>query len=110
MAVVQRFSLSSSSTEHVCLLTASGELDLASSPSLVVTGREALRRGSTRVVVNLSDVSFMDSTGLAALINLHRSVERAGGRLTVVCPDGPVRQLFAISGTERLLGVQAVEA
>ena len=48
----------------------------------------------------------MDSSGLAGLINVQRSVERAGGRLIVVCPDGPVRRLFAISGTETLLGVE----
>jgi anti-anti-sigma factor len=105
-AVVQRFSITSSCTEHLSLLDVRGELDIVASPSLVVAGRAALRRGAPRLVVNLSDVTFMDSTGLAALINLQRSVGRAGGRMTVVCPDGPVRRLFATSGTETLLGLQ----
>jgi anti-sigma B factor antagonist len=77
------------------------------SPKLVVAGREALRRGDTRISINLTGVTFMDSSGLAALINLHRSVERVGGRLTVVCPDGPVRRLFAVSGTEAMFGLGA---
>jgi anti-anti-sigma factor len=58
------------------------------------------------MAVNLSSAEFMDSSGLAGLINVQRSVERAGGRLIVVCPEGPVRQLFANSATEALLGVR----
>src|SRR3954454_17670390 len=101
--MVQRFTLEQASTPSgTRLLTVSGEIDLVTSPKLVVAGREALWRGDTRIIVNLTNATFMDSTGLAALINLHRSAARAGGCLTVVCPDGPVRRLFAISGTEAM--------
>ena len=108
--MVQPFELEhASSPSGTCLLTLSGEVDLLTSPKLVVAGREALRRGDTRISVNLTEVTFMDSSGLAALINLHRSVERARGRLTVVCPDdGPVRRLFAVSGTEAMFGLDAL--
>ena len=107
--MVQPFELErASSPSGICLLTVSGEIDLMTSPKLVVAGREALRRGDTRITVNLTDVTFMDSSRLAALINLHRSAERAHGGLTVVCPDaGPVRRLFAVSGTEAMFGLGA---
>jgi anti-sigma B factor antagonist len=84
-----------------------GEIDLVTSPKLVVAGREALREGATSVTVDLCAVTFMDSSGLAALINLHRAVERGGGRLDVTCPEGPVRRVFELSATEALLGVSA---
>jgi anti-sigma B factor antagonist len=103
--MVQRFSLESAQTETTCVLTVTGELDIVSSPKLIVAAREALRSGVRAVSVNLSAVTFMDSTGLAALINIQRAVERARGRLIVVCLEGPVRKLFAVSGTEALLGV-----
>ena len=107
--MVQTFALErATSPSGTCLLTLAGELDIVTSPKLVIAGREALRSGATRISVNLTDVSFMDSGGLAALINLHRSAERANGRLTVVCPDGPVRRLFAISGTEAMFGLESV--
>jgi anti-anti-sigma factor len=48
----------------------------------------------------------MDSSGLAALINLHRAVGRLGGELSVTCPGGAVRRVFQISATEALLGVR----
>lgn len=109
--MVQPFALErATSPTGTCLLTVSGELDIVTSPKLVIAGREALRAGATRISVNLTEASFMDSGGLAALINLHRSAERANGRLTVVCPDGPVRRLFAISGTEALFGLAATAA
>jgi anti-sigma B factor antagonist len=104
--MVQQFSLESSCSKTRCLISVSGDLDITTSPKLVVACREALRGGASTIAVNLSSVGFMDSSGLAGLINVHRSVERAGGRLIVVCPDGPVRRLFAISGTEALLGVE----
>src|SRR3954453_14152671 len=104
--MVQQFSLESCCNETRCLISVSGDLDISTSPKLVVACREALRGGALTVAVNLSGVGFMDSSGLAGLINVHRSVERAGGRLIVVCPGGPVRHLFAISGTETLLGVE----
>src|SRR3954447_16517077 len=66
----------------------------------------AHRDGVRALSINLSAVTFMDSTGLAALINIQRSVERARGRLVVVPPDARVRRLFAISGTDSLLGVE----
>jgi anti-sigma B factor antagonist len=104
--MVQPFALErATSPSGTCLLTVTGELDIVTSPKLVVAGREALRSGASRISVNLTDVTFMDSGGLAALINLHRSAERAHGRLTVVCPDGAVRRLFAISGTEAMFGL-----
>src|SRR3954469_15030459 len=108
--MVQRFSIECAQTETTCLLTLSGEIDIVSSPQLITAARQALRYGVHAVSINLSAVTFMDSTGLAALINIQRSVERARGRFVVVCPDGPVRKLFAISGTEYLLGVEPAAA
>jgi len=104
--MVQRFSLESACSETRCLVVATGELDIASSPKLVIACREALRGGARTIAVNLSDLSLMDSSGLAALINVQRSAQRAGAQLIVVCPAGPVRQMFVVSGTEALLGLQ----
>jgi len=104
--VVQRFSLERGRIDDgACVLALGGEIDLATSPKLVVAGREALRAGATSLHVDLTDVSFMDSSGLAALINLYRAVGRRGGELSVTCPDGAVRRVFQISATEALLGV-----
>jgi len=104
--MVQQFSLESFSSTTRSLLTVTGGLDITSSHKVIVACREALRGGALTIAVNLSDLEFMDSSGLAALINVQRSAERAGAQLIVVCPEGPVRRLFALSATETLLGLQ----
>lgn len=109
--MVQPFALEQASTPGgACRLTVSGEIDLLTSPKLVVAGREALWRGDIRITVDLSEVTFMDSSGLAALLNLHRSVGRASGHLTVICPDGPVRRMFGVTGTEAMFGLDRTRA
>jgi anti-sigma B factor antagonist len=87
---------------HRLLLAPRGEIDLAS----VATLRSALEHGSAagvaEVWLDLSDVEFMDSTGLTALLEAHRN---GVARLTLICPPGPVRRLLDIAGFDRVLPI-----
>jgi anti-sigma B factor antagonist len=61
--------------------------------------------GATLVVVDLTETTFIDSTGLGVLI---RGVERAqteGGRLTVVCTDPNMRKVFEVTGLNRVFPI-----
>jgi anti-anti-sigma factor len=49
------------------------------------------------LVVDLSSVDFMDSTGLALLMNAHRRVRRRGQGFAIVCPGGPIARVFEIA-------------
>lgn len=73
-----------------------GEVELHSAPQL----REELHRvctGGACVVVDLTGVSFIDSTGLGVLIGgLKRA--RESGSLSIVCPQSRVRRVFEITG------------
>ena len=80
----------------VCFALA-GEVDIGTAPQIPVQIREALRHGAHKVCIDLSAVSFIDSTGLAALLNCQRSVARANGRLTLVHSGGEVERLFGLS-------------
>lgn len=79
-----------------CLLTAVGEIDLASAPDLEVHLRKCVEEGP--VVVDLSNVSFIDSTGLRVLLTAHEAASAHGHRLGLVAVDGPVTKLFGITG------------
>jgi anti-anti-sigma factor len=74
-----------------------GEIDL----SVVEALRSALH-GSLRmddlIVLNLHDVSFMDSTGLHLLVELKREVGASGGDLLLTSVSAAVERLFEISG------------
>jgi len=79
----------------------SGELDLAEAEKLVEAARDA--DGAGGVVLDLSDLAFVDSSGVRRCCPLRSSAATAGNRspsraLTVV-----VEQVFRISGIEALL-------
>jgi anti-sigma B factor antagonist len=65
-----------------------GELDITSVGDLRAAMSKALREGAGAVVVDLSQVTFIDSSGLGALVELHSRLRRRGRRLAVVAPGG----------------------
>jgi anti-anti-sigma factor len=88
-----------------------GELDFSSALTL----DDELRRadsGSVKVLVlDLSGLRFMDSTGLAVIANASRRMRRGSRRLVVACPTGGVRRIFQLTGMlERLEVVDDVSA
>ena len=88
------------------VLSAAGELDLASAPRLAVRVREIVRSGATTICIDLSDVEFIDSAGLAVLINAQRALARVEGRLLIVAPpEGRVSRLLDLCGVRAALDV-----
>lgn len=88
-------------------LTVSGELDMATAPELREHLAAALDSGVKRIVVDLRDVTFMDSIGLAAVLHA-RSRLLAGGRLAlVVAPDSYAQLMLEIAGMPRALAIFA---
>ena len=79
------------------LLTVDGELDIATAPRMISALNEAFADLERPLVVDLSSVGFMDSTGLALLINAYRRVKRRGHGFAIVCPGGPIARVFEIA-------------
>jgi len=87
------------------VLTVEGELDIATAPTLKESLTAALDSGATRIVVDLSGVTFMDSVSLAAILHARRRLS-GGGRLVCVTPAGSyIRLIFEIAGGVTLLHV-----
>ena len=92
----------------VSVIEAHGELDLSTAPELAARLDAARRHGvAPRVVVDLTDLEFCDSTGLRALLGAATEVRRAGGRLVVVPGAGAVLRLLSITGAEEWLDIQS---
>jgi len=83
-----------------------GELDMATAPALGRALSDAIRGADTRVVVDLSGVTFVDSTGLAVLLNAARRATRAGLSLRVACPSGAARHAIAVARLDETLNVR----
>ena len=86
------------------LIVASGELDVQSLPDLRARLAEAVDGGATRVVVDLAEVSFIDSLSLSALVGTRRKLGDAG-RLAVVAVHDYVKLILQASGLEQVLDV-----
>jgi anti-sigma B factor antagonist len=81
------------------LWVVAGEIDMATKPRLAAVV-EAIPEADGPLVVDLTDVTFMDSTGLAVLLRIDRAAREAGRRLAIACPEGPARLVLAVSGVE----------
>ncbi|MHB8146284.1 MAG: STAS domain-containing protein [Vulcanimicrobiaceae bacterium] len=82
-----------------------GSLDLATSPSVRAALTQAAANGKHEIVVDLTQVEFLDSTGLGALIGAHRRAIESGGTLRLVVSEGPILRLLNITGLIRVLPV-----
>jgi anti-sigma B factor antagonist len=79
------------------LLAVEGEIDIATAPRMIAALNGVLAEIATPLVVDLSRVVFMDSTGLALLINARRRVVRRRQGFAIVCPRGPIARVFEIA-------------
>jgi anti-anti-sigma factor len=80
-----------------------GEIDVASIPRLTAALDDAIRDSEGAFVVDLCDLEFLDSSGLSALLRARALLGRDDRALAVICPPGPVRRLFEMTGVTDLL-------
>jgi anti-anti-sigma factor len=87
--------------DRVSEIALAGELDLAARGRLDTALRAALDFGPTdTLVVDMTAVTFADSSTLHWLTEVKRHCDAAGARLAVATGQGPVRDLLAIAGIE----------
>ncbi len=87
-----------------CLVTLTGELDAHDAPRLRELFARALADASDgRLLLDLTQVSFLDSTALGCIVGLLRRSREAGGELDVVLPCSDALRIFEITGLDRIL-------
>ena len=85
--------------QQAAVLNVCGEIDLESAPLLRELLQPALEHGSGPLVIDLSEVTFMDSTGVHVLIDTHRRLGPQNRRLAIACREhGQVHRLLALVG------------
>ena len=95
------------------VLSVSGEIDLHTAPGLraaLEPAVQAAREQGTAVVVDLSAVSFLDSTGLGELVGAHKALAESGERLHVVAVGDRVPRLLGLTGLTEVLAVHGSRA
>ncbi|MFB2556978.1 STAS domain-containing protein [Herbiconiux liangxiaofengii] len=89
--------------DGIAVIRGDGRLNMVSGPALRETVLRAVDGGNTRVVVELSRIPFMDSSGLGALISCLKSTREKGGDLRIVAPSAQVSMVLKLSNVDTIL-------
>jgi anti-sigma B factor antagonist len=85
----------------VAILVVGGEVDFEVSPQLKARIMRAIKSGKRRLILDLTDVTFIDSTAIGVLAGaIERLDETGGGSLSIVCAHEKVIQIFEITGLD----------
>ncbi len=82
-----------------------GDIDLSRSPVLRASMKDALEAKPRRLVIELSGVSYMDSSGVATLVEAMQLSRKAGVGLVLCCLTERVRSIFEIARLEQVFTI-----
>jgi len=108
--VVPHFELSEESAGGAHVICVRGEIHLTTAPRFAEHLTAAIESGKTALVVDMSGVEFIDSTGLSVLLNGLRLVGQRQGRLALVCTNPTVLRLFQITNLDSTFDICADRA
>jgi anti-sigma B factor antagonist len=92
----------------LAIVAMGGELDYEASPQLRARLVGAIKAGGRRLVLDLSDVTFIDSTAIGVLAGtVARLDEAGGGSLAVVSTNDKVLQIFEITGLDSVISLHS---
>jgi anti-sigma B factor antagonist len=84
-----------------------GEIDLFTAPDLKTTLVAAIDAGKSRIVVDLTETTFLDSTALGVLIGAVKRLRARDGALTLVNTDANIAKTFEITGLDQIFTISA---
>ena len=99
---MRRFRVDENGVSHAPGVAVYGEVDLAVAAQLESALEDAILESVGAFVIDLSDLDFIESTGLQVLLRARGLLGREDRSLAVVCPHGPVRRVFELSGLSEL--------
>jgi anti-anti-sigma factor len=107
-ALKPRFSFDVTRTPSATLVKLCGELDVVCADAFRRKFTDVTEAEPERVVIDLRDLTFLDSTGLALLLRVNEMAQDLGFALSVVSADGdPVGKILRMTGTNAILPLVA---
>lgn len=96
-------------TDGAVLLRLAGRLDAKNAQALVTRCNELYENGTTRIVLNLSGISFVASSGIGSLLALTERFQDAGGGVRLVAVSDAVRSVVDLLNLGEFLRIDATE-
>jgi anti-anti-sigma factor len=95
--------------DHNAIITVTGELDVSNTAWLFDCLHDSIDAGFTQITVDVEQLSYLDSAGLAVLLGAHKRMEGAGSTLTLFAPMPSVARLLEVTGLASQLNIQSAE-
>lgn len=89
--------------QGIGIVTVKGRLTVVSAKQLTEAVAGLIENGTSRIVVDLAETEFMDSSGLGALIAGLKSARQAGGDLRIARPGEQVRTILRLTNLDKVL-------
>ena len=93
----------------IVTLIISGEIDLYNAPELKAKIQQLLDQRKHKVIVDLDKVSYIDSSGIGALIASYSNLKKVQGRLRICNVYGSVRRVFDLTRLSSFFDIDATE-
>lgn len=101
--------ISQRSQGEITILDIAGEIDLYNAPELEVTVRKLITEKKIKVLINMAQVPFIDSNGLAKLIFTQRELKKVSGSLKLAALSPAILKIFEATKLDKVLSVFAAE-
>jgi anti-anti-sigma factor len=100
MAVVGHMEITADSRGGACLLTVSGEIDLSSVNVFIERLFELCADGDQKIVLDMTDVEFVDSTVVNALFAAAPRIRANGGDMAIVAVGTAIQRALDVTGAD----------
>ncbi|RJQ52201.1 MAG: anti-sigma factor antagonist [Actinobacteria bacterium] len=97
--------IESNTVDGVAVLGLKGEVDVYTAPKLKSSLIDLVDEGSYDIVVDLSDVDFIDSSGLGVLVGGLKRVKSHEGSISLVCSQENILKIFRITGLNKVFPI-----
>lgn len=102
---VHRLGLNTRVDNHSVIVEVEGDLDIATAGDLQEHVLSAVEEHGPWLILDLTGLDFMDSSGLNVVINIYRSVKEHGGSLALAAPNERVTKVVRLVGLHRQVAV-----
>jgi len=102
MAETSTLEITTQEMKRVDLLTVSGRVDSSTAPELEDAFQGRLNNGRYNLVLDMSEVNYLSSAGLRAMVSALRTCKKKGGDVRVADPSERVQEVLELAGLDAL--------
>ena len=87
------------------IVTVTGEIDVFTTPRLREAILELIENGSLQLVLDFTDVTFLDSTGLGVLVGMYHRLRNRNGSMVLAGPSDRIRRVFYVTQLTKIFQI-----